>query len=66
MIIILKHLEVYGITEEMNYFQLIALLQRYNNTKIFSVSKKIKKIYCVICGKCRKFDKPKTLYLLGQ
>ena len=44
----------------------MALLQIYNNTKIFSVSKNIKKLYCVICGKCRKFDKPKTSYLLGQ
>ena len=24
-----------------------------NNAKIFSITKKMKKIYCVICGKCR-------------
>ena len=23
----------------------------------------MKKLYCVICGKYRKFEKPKTLYL---
>ena len=24
----------------------------------------MKKLYCVICGKCRKFEKPKISYLL--
>ena len=30
-----------------------------NNTNIFSIAKKMKKLYCVICGKYRKFEKPK-------
>ena len=36
-----------------------------NNTKIFSITKKIK-LYCVICDKYRKFEKPKTSYLLKK
>ena len=26
----------------------------------------MKKLYCVICGKYRKFEKPKIPYLLGK
>ena len=26
----------------------------------------MKKLYCVICGKCKKFEKPKILYLLEK
>ena len=26
----------------------------------------MKKLYCVICGKSRKFEKPKILYLLEK
>ena len=26
----------------------------------------MKKLYCVICGKYRKFEKPKIKYLLGK
>ena len=26
----------------------------------------MKKLYCVICGKCRKFEKPKIPYLLEK
>ena len=26
----------------------------------------MKKLYCVICGKCRKFEKPKISYLLEK
>ena len=26
----------------------------------------MKKLYCVICGKYRKFEKPKILYLLEK
>ena len=37
-----------------------------NNTKIFSINKKMKKLYCVICGKYRKFEKPKVSYLLEK
>ena len=33
-----------------------------NNAKIFSITKKIETIYCVIYGKHRKFEKPKILY----
>ena len=28
--------------------------------------KKMKKLYCVICGKYRKFEKPKISYLLEK
>ena len=35
-----------------------------NNTKLFSRTKKMKKLYCVICDKYRKFEKPKLSYLL--
>ena len=37
-----------------------------NNTKIFSINKKMKKLYCVICGKYRKFEKPKVSYRLEK
>ena len=37
-----------------------------NNTKIFSINKKMKKLYCIICGKYRKFEKPKVSYLLEK
>ena len=30
------------------------------------MTKKIKKLCCVICGKYRKFEKPKILYLLEK
>ena len=36
------------------------------NTKIFSITKKVKKLYCVICGKYRIFEKRKILYLLKK
>ena len=26
----------------------------------------MKKIYCVVCGKYRKFEKPKTSYILEE
>ena len=32
----------------------------------FSVIKKMKKSYCVICGQYRKFEKPKISYLLEK
>ena len=35
-------------------------------TKIFSVTEKIKKVYCVICGKYRKFEKCRISYLLEK
>ena len=34
--------------------------------KYFSMIKKMKKLYCVICGKYRKFEKPKISYLLEK
>ena len=34
--------------------------------KIFSVTKKMKKLYCVICGKYIKFEKLKISYLLEK
>ena len=37
-----------------------------NNTKIFSITKKMKKLYRVICGNYRKFEKPKLSYLLEK
>ena len=38
------------------------------NTKIFSITKKVKmkKLYCIICGKYRKFEKPKVSFLLEK
>ena len=37
-----------------------------NNTKIFSIIKKIEKLCCAICSKYMKFEKPKLLYLLDS
>ena len=37
-----------------------------NNTKIFSIIKKIENLCCVICSKYRKFEKSKLLYLLDS
>ena len=34
-----------------------------NNIKILSVIEKMKKLFCVICSKYRKFEKPKISYL---
>ena len=43
-------------------------LKCQNNIKIFSITKKIemKKIYCVICGKYRKFKNPKIPYIFKK
>ena len=38
----------------------------WHNTKIFSITKTMKKLYCVICSKYRKFEKPKISYLLEE
>ena len=38
----------------------------WNNTKIFSITKKTKYLYCVFCGTYRKFEKPKISYLLEK
>ena len=45
-----------------NLFSSNDMKKMINNTKIFSVTKKIK-LYYVICGKYRKFEKPKISYL---
>ena len=37
---------------------------KYN--KIFSIAKKMKKLYCVICSKYRKFEKSKISSLLKK
>ena len=37
-----------------------------NNTKVFSIIKKMKKLYYIICSKYRKFEKLKILYLLKK
>ena len=41
-----------------------------NNTKIFSITKKIisyyKKLYYIICGNYREFEKPKISYILEK
>ena len=36
------------------------------NAKIFSITKKLKKLYCIICGKYRKLEKPKISQLLEK
>ena len=40
--------------------------EKNDNTKIFPATKKMKKLYCVICSKYRKFEKPKISYLLEK
>ena len=34
-----------------------------NDKIIFSIAKKMKKVYFIICGKYRKFEKPKISHL---
>ena len=38
------------------------------NTKIFSITNKVKmkKLYCAICGKNKKIEKPKISYVLEK
>ena len=48
------------------YFLLTIMRRMIKYTKIFSVTKKIKKVYCVICGKYRKSEKCKISYLLEK
>ena len=40
--------------------------EKNDNTKIFSITKKMKKKYCIICSKYRKFEKPKISHLLEK
>ena len=39
---------------------------KWNNTKIFSIIKKMEMLYWVICGKYRKFEKLKISCLLEK
>ena len=48
------------------YFLLTIMRRMIKYTKIFSVTEKIKKVYCVICGKYRKFEKCRISYLLEK
>ena len=41
-------------------------INKKNNTKIFLVTKKMKKLYCIICGKYGKVEKPKMSYFLEK
>ena len=45
---------------------LLIIMRRIIFTKIFSITKKMKKLYCVNCGKYRKFEKLQMLYLLEK
>ena len=40
--------------------------EKNDNTKILSITKKMKKKYCIICGKYRKFEKLKISHLLER
>ena len=42
--------------------------KKENNIKMFSITKKVnmKKLYCVICGKGRKFKNPKISYIFEK
>ena len=33
---------------------------------MFSITKNMKILYCIICGKYRKFEKPKILYIFER
>ena len=45
------------------YFLLLIMKKKNNNnTKIFSITKKMKKLCCVIYRKYRKFEKPKIYF----
>ena len=61
-------LEGKSLLDYTNLFSPNEFEKNKNNTKIFSITKKIKmkKIYCVICGKYRKFEKPKTSYIFEK
>ena len=51
----------------LDYTNLFSLNDYEKNDKIvlkyFPLTKKMKKIYCAICSKYRKFEKPKISYL---
>ena len=52
----------------LNYTNLVSPndYEKKNITKIFSITKKIKKLYSVICSMYRKFKKSKISYLLQK
>ena len=47
----------------LDYTNLFSPNDYEKNYKIFSVTKKMKKLYCIICDKYRKYEKPKISYL---
>ena len=49
----------------LNYRNLFSPNGYEKNDKIILAVRKMKKLYCVICGKYRKFEKPKISYLLS-
>ena len=61
-------LEGKSLLDYTNLFSPNEFEKNKNNTKTFSITKKIKmkKIYCVICGKYRKFEKPKISYIFEK
>ena len=48
------------------YTNLFSPKESSNNTKIFSVTKRMKKLYCIIGGKFKKFEEPKISYFSGR
>ena len=50
----------------LDYTNLFSPNDYEKNVKIFSITKNLKNVYYVTCGKYRKFEKPKTLYLLEK
>ena len=50
----------------LEYTKLFSPNDYEKNMKKFSLQKKTKKLYCIICGKYRKYEKPKISYLLEK
>ena len=50
----------------MQIYFLLIIMTRMIITKMFSITKKIKTIHCVIRSKYRKFEKTKISYLLDK
>ena len=48
------------------YDSIMCRYKNDKNTKMFSITKKMKKLYCIICGKYRKSEKPKISYILEK
>ena len=49
-------------------FLLASMKRTINNAKVFSVTKKnkMRKIYCIICGKYRDFKNPRILHIFEK